>query len=251
MSTAVVLPTYNESENIERLIRAVRSAVPGIDVLVVDDNSPDGTADIAQRIAHEVAGEPGHIEVLRRPGKLGLGSAYREGFARVLAAGADVVVSMDVDFSHDPAVIPAMLRAIDEGADAAVGSRYVKGGGTLNWPLHRRLLSRWGNLYTGAILGVKVRDCTTGFRAYRASALTAIAPETTRAEGYAFLTELVVRLSRRNLRIVEVPILFADREYGTSKMSGRIVAESMLLVTRWGVAHRFGQLTALVKRRRR
>lgn len=245
VSATVVLPTYNESENIEPLIRAVRAAVPDIGVLVVDDNSPDGTADIASRLADELGG----IEVLRRPGKLGLGSAYREGFARVLSGPSDVVVSMDVDFSHDPAVIPAMLSAIADGADAVVGSRYVRGGGTKNWPLHRRLLSRWGNLYTGAILGVGVRDCTTGFRAYRSTALRSIAPETTRAEGYAFLTELVVRLSRRDLRIVEVPIMFADREHGTSKMSGRIVVESMLLVTRWGIAHRVAQLRSLVKRR--
>ena len=242
---AVVLPTYNESENVERLIRAIRSAVPDIFVQVVDDGSPDGTADIAERLA----GELGDIDVLRRPGKLGLGSAYREGFARVLSRGVDTVVSMDVDFSHDPAVIPAMLRAIADGADAVVGSRYVPGGGTRNWPLHRRVLSKWGNLYTGAILGVGVRDCTSGFRAYRSTALTAIAPETTRAEGYAFLTELVVRLSRRGLRIVEVPIMFSDREYGTSKMSGRIIAESMLLVTRWGVAHRVRQLGGLLRRR--
>lgn len=244
VSATVVLPTYNESENIERLVRAVRAAAPGIGVLVVDDNSPDGTADIAARLADELGG----IEVLRRPGKLGLGSAYREGFSRVLAGDADVIVSMDVDFSHDPAVIPAMLSAIADGADAVIGSRYVRGGGTKNWPIHRRLLSRWGNLYTGAVLGVGVRDCTTGFRAYRATALRAIAPETTRAEGYAFLTELVVRLSRRDLRIVEVPIMFADREHGTSKMSGRIVVESMLLVTRWGVAHRFRQVRALLTR---
>jgi dolichol-phosphate mannosyltransferase len=159
----------------------------------------------------------------------------------VIAQGVDVVVSMDVDFSHDPLVIPAMLAAIESGSDAVIGSRYVTGGGTKNWPLHRRLLSRWGNLYTASVLGVKVRDCTSGFRAYRATALASIAPETTKAEGYAFLSELVVRLSRRGLKISEVPILFVDRENGTSKMSGRIIVESMLLVTRWGVAHRWNQ----------
>jgi dolichol-phosphate mannosyltransferase len=240
---AVVLPTYNESENIARLLTQLRTVVPDGRLYVVDDNSPDGTGDIAERCAAELGG----IEVIHRPGKQGLGSAYRQGFAHVIAQGADVIVSMDVDFSHDPLSIPAMLAAIDDGSDAVIGSRYVDGGGTKNWPLHRRLLSRWGNLYTGAVLGVKVRDCTSGFRAYRASALAAIAPETTKAEGYAFLSELVVRLSRRGSKISEVPILFIDRENGTSKMSGRIIVESMLLVTRWGIVHRWNQAKKFVQ----
>lgn len=243
MRVAVVLPTYNESENIARLLTQLRTVVPDGRLYVVDDNSPDGTGDIAERCAAELGG----IEVIHRPGKQGLGSAYRQGFAYVIAQGADVIVSMDVDFSHDPLTIPAMLAAIDAGSDAVIGSRYVNGGGTKNWPLHRRLLSRWGNLYTGAVLGVKVRDCTSGFRAYRASALAAIAPETTKAEGYAFLSELVVRLSRRGSKISEVPILFIDRENGTSKMSGRIIVESMLLVTRWGIAHRWNQVKKFVQ----
>ena len=243
MRVAVVLPTYNENENIARLLTQLRTVVPDGRLYVVDDNSPDGTGDIAERCAAELGG----IEVIHRPGKQGLGSAYRQGFAYVIAQGADVIVSMDVDFSHDPLTIPAMLAAIDAGSDAVIGSRYVKGGGTKNWPLHRRLLSRWGNLYTGAVLGVKVRDCTSGFRAYRASALAAIAPETTKAEGYAFLSELVVRLSRRGSKISEVPILFIDRENGTSKMSGRIIVESMLLVTRWGIVHRWNQVKKFVQ----
>ena len=243
MLVAVVLPTYNESENIARLLTQLRTVLPDGRLYVVDDNSPDGTGDIAERCARELGG----IEVLHRPGKQGLGSAYRQGFAHVIAQGVDVVVSMDVDFSHDPSVIPAMLAAIESGSDAVIGSRYVTGGGTKNWPLHRRLLSRWGNLYTASVLGVKVRDCTSGFRAYRATALASIAPETTKAEGYAFLSELVVRLSRRGLKISEVPILFVDRENGTSKMSGRIIAESMLLVTRWGVAHHWNQAKNFVQ----
>jgi dolichol-phosphate mannosyltransferase len=242
---AVVLPTYNESENIARLLTQLRNVLPDARLFVVDDNSPDGTGDIAERCAREMGG----IEVLHRPGKQGLGSAYRQGFTHVIAQGVDVVVSMDVDFSHDPLAIPAMLAAIESGSDAVIGSRYVSGGGTKNWPLHRRLLSRWGNLYTGAVLGVKVRDCTSGFRAYRSSALAAIAPETTKAEGYAFLSELVVRLSRRGLKISEVPILFIDRENGTSKMSGRIIIESMLLVTRWGISHRLNQVVKLVQKK--
>jgi len=242
---AVVLPTYNESENIARLLTQLRQILPESQLYVVDDNSPDGTGDIAERCAIELGG----IEVLHRPGKQGLGSAYRHGFAYVISQGVDVVVSMDVDFSHDPLSIPAMLAAIESGSDAVIGSRYVSGGGTKNWPIHRRLLSRWGNLYTAAVLGVSVRDCTSGFRAYRATALASIAPETTKAEGYAFLSELVVRLSRRGLKISEVPILFVDRENGTSKMSGRIIAESMLLVTRWGISHRLNQSVKLVQRK--
>ena len=245
MLVAVVLPTYNESENIARLLAQLRNVLPDARLFVVDDNSPDGTGDIAERCARELGG----IEVLHRPGKQGLGSAYRQGFTHVIAQGVDVVVSMDVDFSHDPLAIPAMLAEIESGSDAVIGSRYVSGGGTKNWPLHRRLLSRWGNLYTGAVLGVKVRDCTSGFRAYRSSALAAIAPETTKAEGYAFLSELVVRLSRRGLKISEVPILFIDRENGTSKMSGRIIIESMLLVTRWGISHRLNQTVKLVQKK--
>ena len=245
MLVAVVLPTYNESENIAGLLTQLRTVLPDGRLYVVDDNSPDGTGEIAERCAVEL----GRIEVLHRPGKQGLGSAYRQGFTHVIAQGVDVVVSMDVDFSHDPLAIPAMLAEIESGSDAVIGSRYVSGGGTKNWPLHRRLLSRWGNLYTGAVLGVKVRDCTSGFRAYRSSALAAIAPETTKAEGYAFLSELVVRLSRRGLKISEVPILFIDRENGTSKMSGRIIIESMLLVTRWGISHRLNQTVKLVQKK--
>ncbi|MDA2967240.1 MAG: polyprenol monophosphomannose synthase [Actinomycetota bacterium] len=243
MLVAVVLPTYNESENIARFLTQLRKVLPDGRLYVVDDNSPDGTGEIAERCAAELGG----IEVIHRPGKQGLGSAYRQGFAHVISQGVDVVVSMDVDFSHDPLVIPAMLAAIESGSDAVIGSRYVTGGGTKNWPLHRRLLSRWGNLYTASVLGVRVRDCTSGFRAYRATALASIAPETTKAEGYAFLSELVVRLSRRGLKISEVPILFVDRENGTSKMSGRIIVESMLLVTRWGIVHRWNQAKKFVQ----
>ncbi|MEN9800958.1 MAG: polyprenol-phosphate mannosyltransferase, partial [Actinomycetota bacterium] len=154
---------------------------------------------------------------------------------------ADVVVTMDSDLSHDPLVIPSMIGAISAGADAVIGSRYVAGGGTENWPIHRRLLSRWGNRYTGWILNVPVRDCTSGFRAYRLGALRSIRPETTSAEGYAFLTELVVRLCRRGYRIEEIPILFVDRTAGTSKMSRQIIVESMTLVTRWGLSRRLGR----------
>jgi dolichol-phosphate mannosyltransferase len=231
MRTVVVLPTYNERENVGPLLRDVRRSVPDADVLVVDDNSPDGTATLVE----ETAADQGQIKLLRRAGKQGLGSAYRQGFAVALDEGYDVIVSMDVDFSHDPAVLPELLRLIEAGADAVIGSRYVPGGATVDWPLHRRLLSRWGNRYTSFVLGLQVRDCTSGYRAYRADALRSIDPGSTTAEGYAFLTELVRRLVRRGARLMETPIVFTDRRFGESKMSGRIVAESMLLVTRWAL----------------
>jgi dolichol-phosphate mannosyltransferase len=226
-----VLPTYNEVENIAALLAAARAAAPDVDIIVVDDHSPDGTAALAESVASEL----GQIKLIHRPGKHGLGSAYRSGFTTALDEGYDRIVSMDADFSHDPSVIPEMLRLIDAGAAAVIGSRYVPGGSTVNWRLRRRLLSRWGNRYTSFVLRLQVRDCTSGFRAYRADALRAISPSTTSAEGYAFLTELARRLVRGGFRVMETPIVFTDRERGTSKMSGRIVAESMVLVTRWGL----------------
>jgi dolichol-phosphate mannosyltransferase len=232
--TVVVLPTYNEAENIVSFLRAVRDAAPEADVLVVDDNSPDGTAALAE----ETAAELGRIKVLRRAGKQGLGGAYRHGFTTAFDEDYEAIVSMDSDFSHDPAVIPTMLQLVADGADAVIGSRYVPGGATIDWPLRRRVLSRWGNRYTAAVLRLPVNDCTSGFRAYRAEALRAIDPAATTAEGYAFLTELVRKLISEGATIVETPIVFRDRQFGTSKMSGRIIAESMLLVTRWGILDR-------------
>jgi dolichol-phosphate mannosyltransferase len=234
MRSVVVLPTYNEAENVGPILRAIRDAAPTTDVLVVDDNSPDGTGRLAETVGAEVGG----VEVVHRAGKNGLGSAYREGFARVLADGYDVIVSMDADFSHDPRQIPDFIGAIENGADVVIGSRYVTGGGTTDWPVHRQLLSKWGNAYTRTILGVPARDCTSGYRAYRATALAAIDPTSTAAEGYAFLTELVRRLTKNRVRVVERPIIFRDRTRGKSKMSGRIIVESMVLVTRWGLADR-------------
>ena len=237
MRAVIVLPTYNERDNIEPFLRALR-AVCDADVLVVDDNSPDGTADLVRELGSELGG----VEVLQRETKTGLGSAYRAGFDKVLGSGSDeaydVVVSMDADLSHDPAVLPAMLALIDEGADTVIGSRYVRGGGTTDWPVRRQLLSKWGNAYTRRLLRLTPHDCTSGYRAYRASALAAIDPYDTSAEGYAFLTELVRRLTRHGYRIVETPIVFRDRTQGKSKMSGRIIAESMLLVTKWGLIDR-------------
>ena len=234
MRAVVVLPTYNEAENIVGFLRAVRQAVPDADVIVVDDNSPDGTAALAE----ETASELGRIKVLHRAGKLGLGAAYRHGFTTAFDEGYEAIVSMDSDFSHDPATIPTMLQLVTDGADAVIGSRYVPGGATVDWPLPRRLLSKWGNRYTAAVLRLPVRDCTSGFRAYRADALQAIDPASTKAEGYAFLTELVRKMIANGAKIVETPIVFRDRQFGTSKMSARIIAESMVLVTKWGLFDR-------------
>lgn len=228
---AVVSPTYNERENIAWFLETVHAALPQAEIFIVDDNSPDGTGDEADRIAAELSG----IRVVHREGKKGLGSAYRHGFAVAIAAGFDVIVSMDVDRSHDPAALPAIVAAMEAGADIVVGSRYVEGGSTVNWPLHRRLLSSWGNRYTTTVLGLEVRDCTSAYRAYRSEVLTAIEPDSTRAEGYAFLTELLRRAQNQHRAVVEVPIRFVDRDYGDSKMSSRIIAESMLLVTGWGM----------------
>jgi dolichol-phosphate mannosyltransferase len=234
LGAVVVSPTYNEAENIEWFLRAVRAAAPMAHIMIVDDNSPDGTGDIAERVAAEIAS----VTVLHRSGKLGLGSAYRHAFEEALAGGYDVVVSMDCDRSHDPTVVPQLIAAVEGGADLAIGSRYVPGGGTANWPMHRRLLSKWGNRYTGALLGFDVHDATSGFRAYRAATLAAIEPGNTAAEGYAFLYELVRRFHGRGSTICELPIVFVDRTYGRSKMSARIVVESMVLVTRWGLSDR-------------
>jgi dolichol-phosphate mannosyltransferase len=231
MRVLVVVPTYNERENVELLLPAVRVAVPDADILVVDDSSPDGTGDAVTRLGEQL----GQITLLSRPGKQGLGSAYRHGFDHGLDRGYDVVVSMDVDLSHDPEVLTEFIRLVEAGADAVIGSRYVPGGATLHWPLYRRVLSRWGNRYTSFVLRLQVRDCTSGYRAYRAGALKEIDPGSTTADGYAFLTELVRRLVRAGLRVMETPIVFRDRRYGTSKMSGRIVAESMWLVTSWAL----------------
>lgn len=230
MRAVVLLPTYDEVENIGSMLRAIRSAAPDVDIIVIDDASPDGTAAAAEAVGEELGG----VTVVRRPGKDGLGNAYRAGFALALERGAEVLVTLDADFSHDPAVIPTLVSEVERGADLAVGSRYVPGGDTPNWPVHRRLLSRYGNRYTGWVLSLPVSDATSGFRAYRASTLEAIGYDTTRANGYAFMTELAFRIANAGGVITEVPIVFRDRVRGTSKMSGRIIVESMGRVSWWG-----------------
>lgn len=230
----IVLPTYNEAENLAEVLERIRAAAPDVGVLVVDDASPDGTGALAEALAERLGG----IRVMHRAGKQGLGTAYRAGFAKVLDEGAEVVVSMDADLSHDPDVLPALLESIDRGADMVIGSRYIAGGAVVNWPAHRRLLSRWGNRYTAWALGLRVGDCTSGYRAYRAEALREIDVGSTTAEGYAFLTELARRMAAAGRRVEEVPITFIDRTRGRSKMSWRIVLESMWLVTRWAITDR-------------
>lgn len=238
MRAVVVLPTYNEADNIADLLDALRSGSPAVDVMVVDDSSPDGTGTIAAR----AAGIDGGITVVHRQAKEGLGAAYRHGFGLALEGRYDVIVSMDADFSHDPALVPALIDEIGRGTDVVIGSRYVPGGGSQDWPLRRRLLSKWGNRYTAGVLRLPVRDCTSGFRAYRADMLKAIDPQSTTSEGYAFLTELLRRLHGNGASIREVPILFRDRERGQSKMSAAIIAESMGVVTRWAASDALARL---------
>ena len=230
----VTVPTYEEADNIELLVRRVRESVPNAHILVVDDNSPDGTAEKAEALGAELGG----IEVLRRPSKMGLGSAYRAGHAVGIARGFDVMIQIDADLSHNPADLPRLLAAVDRGADLAVGSRYAPGGSVPNWPRHRLALSVVGNRYAAFCLGIDVHDTTAGYRAYRASILKAIDFDTTHSTGYGFQIEMTHRVLNAGGKIEEVPIAFTDRVRGNSKMSWRIVAEAMALVTWWGLRDR-------------
>lgn len=232
MRVVVVVPTYQEAENIEALCVAVRSALPDADLLIVDDGSPDGTADLARAVGERL----GRIEVLSRRSKDGLGAAYRAGFRHALDRGAEVCVQMDADMSHDPSALPALVANVGFGADLAVGSRYVPGGRTLDWPVQRRVLSRWGNRYAAGVLGLAVNDATAGFRAYSAAALERMDFETVGADGYGFQIEMTHRLVRSGGRIVEFPIVFRDRTAGESKLSKSIIHEAMLLVVRLWLA---------------
>ncbi len=225
----VIVPTYQEAATIGRIVAAVRSV--GMGVLVVDDGSPDGTAEIVAA----VAGRDPRVGVLRRPGKGGLGPAYAAGFAAGLAAGAGILCEMDADLSHDPADLPRLVAAIDAGADLAIGSRYVPGGRTEGWPVHRRWISRAGNAYARTLLRLPVADATAGFRAYRATALRRLRPGTCEASGYGFQIEMVWRAVAAGLEIREVPIVFRERTSGYSKMSTGIALEAMRLVTRWAL----------------
>jgi glycosyltransferase involved in cell wall biosynthesis len=228
----VVVPTYNEAGNIERLCRQVRLAAPQADVLIVDDASPDGTADLAEELGRTL----GRIDVIRRSGKAGLGAAYRAGLRAAIDRGAEICVQMDADLSHDPLVLPALIANAENGADLTIGSRYVPGGLTENWPRRRRWLSRWGNRYAAGLLGLAINDATAGYRAYRSDALERMAFDTVVAEGYGFQIEMTYRLVRIGGKVVEFPITFRDRTEGISKMSGGIVGEALVLVARLWVA---------------
>lgn len=241
--TVVVVPTYNEARTIEKAVSRIRTAVPEADVLVVDDDSPDGTG----HIVDEMAAVDPQILVLHRAGKEGLGAAYVAAFGWVLARDYDVVVQMDADGSHQPEEMPRLLEAVTD-ADLVLGSRYVGGGRVVNWPRRRELLSRLGNVYTRLLLGIPLRDATGGYRAFRADTLRHIDLNGVASQGYCFQVDTAWRAIRAGLRVVEVPITFVEREEGASKMSGAIVREALWRVTQWGVRHRSAQLRAVPRR---
>ena len=230
---AVIMPTYNERANIEAMVGRVRRAVPGADLLVVDDNSPDGTGEVADKLA----AEDSHVHVLHRERKAGLGAAYIAGFRWALEQDYGVVVEMDADGSHLPEELPRLLDAL-AGADLVLGSRYVPGGTVVNWPKSREILSRGGNTYARLMLGIKLKDSTGGYRAYRASTLRQIALDEVESQGYCFQIDLVMRAIRAGLKVTEVPITFVERVHGTSKMSRAVVAEALWRVTVWGITAR-------------
>jgi dolichol-phosphate mannosyltransferase len=227
----VVVPTFNERDNIERLVHAVRGALPGAGVLVVDDASPDGTAELVKGVASDL----GDVFLLERSEKSGLGSAYRAGFRWGLEHGFDALVEMDADFSHDPRALAELIEPLSAGHELVIGSRYVPGGSIPTWSWHRHLLSRGGNLYASAVLGLGVADSTAGFRAYAASLLRRIDLDSVRAEGYGFQIEMTYRAKQAGASIIEVPIRFVDRVAGESKMSSAIVLEALGLVSVWGL----------------
>ena len=226
--TAIVIPTYNEAAGLREIVSAVRAAVPEATVLVVDDNSPDGTGALADQLA---AADP-QVRVKHRAAKQGLGRAYVDAFGGLLAEGWERIVQMDADFSHDPADVPRLLATLDAGADVAVGSRYVSGGSTANWSLGRRLVSRGGSLYARTVLGLPIRDLTAGFKAWRRETLARIPLEQIDARGYGFQIEMTTRALRAGAKVVEVPIRFVDRRVGQSKMSETIFIEALTIVWR-------------------
>ncbi len=224
---AIVVPTYNEVENIGPLVREILVHVPEAHVIIVDDNSPDGTGEVVEELGRA---DP-RVHVIRRPGKLGLGTAYVAGFRKAFELGADPICTMDADFSHHPRYLPALLSAV-QVADVSIGSRYVDGGGTVNWGLQRRILSRGANFVARTLLGLEAHDCTAGFRAYRRQVLLAIRPETVQADGYSYLVEMLYRCQRAGFRMTEIPIIFADREHGRSKISKKEIFKAMGTVFR-------------------
>jgi dolichol-phosphate mannosyltransferase len=241
----MVVPTYNEAQNLEWIVGRLRAAQPGVDVMVVDDGSPDGTGAIADRLA----AADDAVTVLHRTAKAGLGAAYLQGFRVTLDAGYDVIGQMDADGSHQPEQLHRLLDRL-RSADLVIGSRYVPGGSVVNWPAQRLLLSRGGNLYVRLLLGMPVRDATAGFRVYRRHTLEKVDLATVRSAGYVFQTDLAHRAVQAGFTVAEVPIEFIERVRGDSKMSGAVASESLRLITRWGVAQRRRQLVRAVRRLR-
>ncbi len=241
----VVTPTYNERDALPLTVARLRAAVPHADLLVVDDASPDGTG----TWAHEQGSHDSHLHVLHRTAKNGLGPAYLAGFEWALTRGYDVICEMDADASHRPEQLPRLLEEVEQGADLAIGSRWVSGGAVHNWPIHREALSRGANLYTHIALGLGVKDATAGFRAFRHNALaTLVSGGDIASQGYCFQVDMTRRAADAGFTIREVPIDFDERQQGVSKMSSTIVREAMVSVTRWGIRKRWGQLNALTTR---
>jgi dolichol-phosphate mannosyltransferase len=234
------IPTYNEADNLGWIVGRLRDAQPDVHVLVVDDNSPDGTG----KIADELAAADDAVQVLHRAEKGGLGAAYRHGFRVAIEQGYDVIGEMDADGSHQPEQLHRLLDALQE-ADLVIGSRWVPGGSVVNWPKRREALSRGGNLYVRMLLGIGIRDATAGYRVFRRETLERIELDSVQSTGYVFQTDLVVRCLRRGLRVREVPIEFVERERGDSKMSGRVAAESLQRITTWGLRERKDQVARL------
>ena len=246
--TLVIVPTYNEAENVATIVTRVREVDDALHVLVVDDGSPDGTGDIADRLA----AEDDHVHVMHRTAKAGLGAAYIAGFTWGLEQGYDVLVEMDADGSHAPEQLPSLLARLDapDRADLVLGSRWVPGGSVVDWPKSREALSRGGNIYTRVALGVRISDITGGYRAYRRAVLETIDYRATASEGYCFQVDLAWRAVQAGFVVAEVPIRFEERKFGTSKMSGSIVREALLKVTVWGARHRLDQVKSAVGRKR-
>jgi dolichol-phosphate mannosyltransferase len=241
----VLIPTYNERENLPGIIGRVRASVPDVDILVLDDGSPDGTGTLADEMA---AADP-RVQVLHRSGKQGLGKAYLAGFEWALERGYDAMVEMDADGSHLPEQLPQLLAAIAD-ADVVIGSRWIRGGEVRNWPASRKVLSVGANAYTKVLLGMSVNDATAGYRVYRASALRTMGLQGVESQGYCFQVDLTVRAVRAGLTVVEVPITFVEREVGVSKMGKEIITEALVNVTKWGVQHRAGQVKSALARPR-
>ena len=240
MRAVAIVPTYNEAENIEAIVRAIRKHAPDVGILVVDDSSPDGTGTLVREL--QADDSISDLELLERTAKSGLGGAYRAGLRAAIDGGAEICIQIDADSSHDPVMIPALISAVEHGADLAIGSRYVPGGITENWPRKRRELSRWANRYAAGVLGLAVNDATAGYRAYRTDALVGLMDfETVRAEGYGFQVEMTHRLVRAGGKIVEIPITFRDRTQGVSKMSQGIIREGFVMVLQLWMKDRRGR----------